>query len=334
MEDNEINQELAVELLEGNGLKVTLARDGKEALRVLSQGQFDGVLMDCQMPVMDGYTATRKIREDDRYKDLPVIAMTANAMAGDRDKVLQAGMNDHIAKPVNVTDMFKIMAKWITAAAPATDRAKERPGSPGEPDLEPFPDLPGIDTNDGLARTQKNRRLYRKLLRRFWDNYKDFAGTFEAALMEADSGSAERCAHTLKANAATLGAKQVSLVAGELEQACAQSLEYEPALKATLQALQEVIQGLGEYIAQQDHAAISVLPDNFTQPNESLYPLLDKLSALLAEYDTSALDLMEDIEAAMGVSHYKTDINEMARAIEAYDFELAADKLAALRKLL
>lgn len=104
--------------------------------------------------------------------------------------------------------------------------------------------------------------------------------------------------------------------------------------QATLQALQEVLQGLGEYITQPDPTAVATLPDDVSQPDESLYPLLDRLSALLAEYDTSALDLLEDIEAAMGVSHHKTDINEMARAIEAYDFELAADKLAALRKFL
>jgi len=114
VEDNDMNQELALELLGNAGMSVVLANNGQEALDILAQGShFDGVLMDCQMPVMDGYTATREIRKNPVYKDLAVIAMTANAMAGDKEKVLQAGMWDHIAKPLNVAEMFATLAKWI-----------------------------------------------------------------------------------------------------------------------------------------------------------------------------------------------------------------------------
>ena len=123
VEDNEINQELALELLGNAGMDVTLANHGKEALDILAKdASFDGVLMDCQMPVMDGYTATREIRKNPIFKDLPIIAMTANAMAGDREKVMEAGMWDHIAKPLNVGEMFATIAKWIkpkAATAPA-----------------------------------------------------------------------------------------------------------------------------------------------------------------------------------------------------------------------
>jgi len=118
VEDNDMNQELAMELLGNAGMTVVLANNGQEALDTLAQGGvFDGVLMDCQMPVMDGYTATREIRKNPLYKDLPVIAMTANAMAGDKEKVLEAGMWDHIAKPLNVADMFATLAKWIKPGA-------------------------------------------------------------------------------------------------------------------------------------------------------------------------------------------------------------------------
>ena len=114
VEDNDMNQELAMELLGNAGIEVVLAENGKEALdKVQTQGPFDGVLMDCQMPVMDGYTATREIRKLAQFKNLPIIAMTANAMAGDREKVLEAGMWDHIGKPLNVQAMFATMAKWI-----------------------------------------------------------------------------------------------------------------------------------------------------------------------------------------------------------------------------
>ncbi|MFY7906223.1 MAG: response regulator, partial [Burkholderiaceae bacterium] len=117
VEDNEMNQELALELLGNAGIDVTLAENGQIAVeKVQTQGPFDGVLMDCQMPVMDGYTATREIRKLAQYKDLPIIAMTANAMAGDKDKVLAAGMWDHISKPLDVQAMFNTMARWITPA--------------------------------------------------------------------------------------------------------------------------------------------------------------------------------------------------------------------------
>jgi hemerythrin-like metal-binding protein len=113
VEDNDINQELVIELLTMNGLIVKSANNGEEALKLLNQEKFDGVLMDCQMPIMDGYKATYKIREREQFKNLPVIAMTANAMIGDKEKVLEVGMNDHITKPIKPDIMFSTMAKWI-----------------------------------------------------------------------------------------------------------------------------------------------------------------------------------------------------------------------------
>ena len=113
VEDNELNQELVQELLVMKGITVKTANNGKEALELLASEKFDGVLMDCQMPVMDGYEATRQIRLQDKFNDLPVIAMTANAMKGDREKALKLGMNDYIAKPVKPDAMYTIMASWI-----------------------------------------------------------------------------------------------------------------------------------------------------------------------------------------------------------------------------
>jgi CheY-like chemotaxis protein len=117
VEDNAINQEVAIELLSGAGIEVTVASDGRRALELLERQSFDAVLMDCQMPVMDGYAATRMLRQQLRLKDLPVIAMTANTMTGDREKVLAAGMNDHIAKPINVDELFATLAQWVRLAA-------------------------------------------------------------------------------------------------------------------------------------------------------------------------------------------------------------------------
>ena len=123
VEDNEINQELAMELLMNNGIQVDCAVNGQQALERLGQKHYDGVLMDCQMPVMDGYTATEKIRQNPEFEKLPVLAMTAHAMVGDRQKSLEAGMNDYISKPLNVDKMFMTMARWIVPAEPAGQRA-------------------------------------------------------------------------------------------------------------------------------------------------------------------------------------------------------------------
>ena len=115
VEDNEINLELETELLETYGIEVTIAKNGVEAIEALQVSEVDGVLMDCQMPVMDGYEATRRIREDQRFQTLPIIAMTGNVMAGDRDKALEAGMNDHIAKPIDVDFMVRKLHTWLVS---------------------------------------------------------------------------------------------------------------------------------------------------------------------------------------------------------------------------
>jgi PAS domain S-box-containing protein len=131
VEDNPINQELAQELLNSNGMTTVLAGNGQEAMERLQEQAFDGVLMDCQMPIMDGYEATRRIRAQVQHKALPILAMTANAMVGDREKVLAVGMNDHISKPVRIRELFATMARWITPASP--------PSSPSGPDAKTGP---------------------------------------------------------------------------------------------------------------------------------------------------------------------------------------------------
>jgi CheY-like chemotaxis protein len=113
VEDNPLNQELAVALLSGAGIEVTVAGDGRQALDRIARQRFDAVLMDCQMPQMDGYEATRLLRLQPLLQELPIIAMTANVMSGDRERAIAAGMNDHVAKPINVDDLLATLARWI-----------------------------------------------------------------------------------------------------------------------------------------------------------------------------------------------------------------------------
>ena len=122
VEDNPINQELACTLLAEAGIEVAVADDGRQAIDILGRETFDVVLMDCQMPVLDGYAATAILRREPKLRELPIIAMTANAMVGDRDKALAAGMNDYIGKPLNVAEMFSTLARWIAPTRPPGQR--------------------------------------------------------------------------------------------------------------------------------------------------------------------------------------------------------------------
>ena len=174
-EDNEINQQIAVELLEGAGATVTVANNGREAVEILSSDPqpppFDVVLMDLQMPEMDGYQATAKLRSDPRFATLPIIAMTAHATIEERQRCLAAGMNDHIAKPIDPGNLFETVARFYTAggsrARPIWTRASARLQRPPEDGSHDLPSIAGLDTKDGLSRVGGNRKLYLKLLRQF-----------------------------------------------------------------------------------------------------------------------------------------------------------------------
>ncbi|KQW00437.1 response regulator [Rhizobacter sp. Root1221] len=217
VEDNAVNRELALDVLSRAGIGVSVACDGQEALDMLGLQHFDGVLMDCQMPVMDGYAATRALRQQPRLRDLPVIAMTANAMVGDREKVLAAGMNDHIAKPIRFEDMFATLARWVhPPAAPPESAGVVNDGA----GADPLAGLPGIDIRAGLVRAMGDDALYRRLLRMFRDAQGDFPARFSAAREAGDAAEATRLAHDLKSVAATLGVSAVHQEAMALEQAC------------------------------------------------------------------------------------------------------------------
>jgi signal transduction histidine kinase/DNA-binding response OmpR family regulator/HPt (histidine-containing phosphotransfer) domain-containing protein len=211
VEDNSINQELASELLSRAGIVVTVAADGQEALDALERETFDAVLMDCQMPVMDGYTATRTLRSRPEWKDLPVIAMTANAMAGDREKAIEAGMNDHIAKPIRIDDLFGTLSRWVSPATSAPGNERRLSG------------LPGLDASAGLAAAMGDEALYRRLLGMFREREASFAARFQQARDAGDAAACARYAHDLKNVAGSLGMVTLQRAAAALESACQQS---------------------------------------------------------------------------------------------------------------
>jgi two-component system sensor histidine kinase/response regulator len=351
VEDNEMNQELALELLRNAGMEVVLANHGKEALDILTKdANFDGVLMDCQMPVMDGYTATREIRKNPIFKDLPIIAMTANAMAGDKEKVLEAGMWDHIAKPLNVGEMFATIAKWIkpkagpatkseaahaSAAGVADKRGLEKPESTPTPSavtpkpstLAPgLPELPGIDVKAGMATTMDNEKLYTRLLIKFRDSQGDFANLFAAARTDADPAAAARAAHTLKGTAGNIGAKGVQAAAAELEHAClvdAMAQQIDDLLAKTLAELQPVIAGLQAVGAQTPPEVAA--PKVETNPEQSarLQAALERLTLLLNDSDADAGDAVDELLELTKGTQLAFTLKRVAAAVADFDFDAA-----------
>ncbi len=324
VEDNDMNQELAQELLGQAGIEVVLANHGQEALDILAKdSRFDGILMDCQMPVMDGYTAARHIRADPNLSHLPIVAMTANAMAGDRDKVIEAGMLDHIAKPLNVGGMFATMARWMarrTPVAPSASMASATaPAAAPQPDG--LPPLPGIDTQRGLATTMNNPSLYRRLLGKFRDGQRGFDAMFEAALSDADASAPARVAHTLKGTAGNIGALAVQAAAAQLEAAClAGDGDAVPAARAlVLVALSPVITGLDALDTGQTASPSTAPPAD----NDALRQALAQLRTLLDASDSDAADALEALQALARGTVLAPQLEPLARAISDFDFDKA-----------
>ena len=329
VEDNDLNMELAVNLLNDAGIEVVCAVNGQEALDVLARDdRFDGVLMDCQMPVMDGYAATEAIRRNPAWHALPVIAMTANAMAGHREQALAAGMVDHVAKPLNVAQMFTTISRWVrpfagamtqpvTLAAPSSVPALPRP-------LPPL--MPGISVTRGLATANNNEALYRRLLVRFRDGQAGFAEQFAAAQQDADPTAVQRLAHTLKGTAGNVGAIAVEGAAADLEMACQAGrspTEMQIMLTAVLNALGPVLEGL----AHLDTPAPSGAPPPPAVPDEAarehMQQSLVRLGELLSQGDADAPDLADELLEAATDPALKASLRRVVAALGDFDFDAA-----------
>jgi signal transduction histidine kinase/DNA-binding response OmpR family regulator/HPt (histidine-containing phosphotransfer) domain-containing protein len=319
VEDHDLNQELVTEILGNVGATVTLASNGQEALDALEQQQFDGVLMDIQMPVMDGYTATRLIRQDPRFANLPVLAMTANAMAGDREKALNAGMNDHIPKPLKIQEALTTMARWFSPAA-LTVQSKQVASAPVAD--EPLPVIEGVDVESGLANAVGNPDLYLRLLGRFHDSEGDFSERFNAATENEDYETAILHVHALKGVAGTIGAFELQTAAAELEQLLVKRDEFSAFLENVLARLAPVLAG----IARQRPAE----PDNAV--DENVEDLISALRCAIDENDAEALDIGNKLAQHQAAKVYAEEVRELIAHLAKYDFEESKRALERVQK--
>jgi len=307
-EDNKFNQQVALELLSDMGLAVTLAADGQEAVDHVRRGQFDLVLMDVQMPTMDGITATRMIR-DAGLVDLPIIAMTANAMPEDRDQCLLAGMNDYVAKPIDPEALIAALVRWSGVKGVASEAERLPRG------------IAGLDAADGLRRSRGNSGLYRKLLRQFAFGNDDMLGQIRAAIAAGDGKTAQRLCHSLRAAAGQIGAKRLAGQAAALEKALKSGGDGVAGFSDLTIALEGLIAALKSEVAPEaEREAIS----------GEASQIVGQLERMIAEHDPAALDLAEAQDAMLAAALGSMS-KEFFKLLRQYRFDEALQVLHAIR---
>ena len=237
-EDVPTNQMIMRDLLESLGVTVSLANNGRLAIEMLNAAAsaFDLILMDIQMPEMDGLEATRLIRKGSVRPDIPIIALTAHALEHERQKAIDAGMNDFLTKPIDPSQLIRIIQRFPHAESPplSPDAAPAATASP--PDMPPFPEIPGIDTGDGLRRMLHKSVLYERVLRDFRKRFTGEPGRIRDALAAGDRATATRLAHSLKGTGGTIGAIRLASLAKDLEEAMKESLPAQDEILAAFES--------------------------------------------------------------------------------------------------
>ena len=345
VEDNPVNQQVACGLLELVGIEATVVGSGEEALQCLREVKFDLVLMDVQMPGIDGYETTRLIRRKLELSSLPIIAMTAHAMAGDRERCLDSGMNDHVSKPIDPDTLYAALARWLkpvrgiggAAAGPAAMPTAAVSAALALPDS-----LPALDLAVARRNVNGNLALLRRILIDFAATHEGEAVRLATAVREERWKDLLRLSHTLKGTAATVGAMDLSALAGRIE---AGAMAVPPVLEDGVldrlaDALALVVEGIGTLgRPAADSVPAAVPPVAPASPAAGLprdllraaLPLADRLGGLLVAGDPEAGDLADALArllAGSPVGHMAERVNRHAGA---FDFDDAATALTELR---
>ncbi len=324
-EDNEINQQVAEEILQQAGLVVRSANNGKEAVEMVNAGNFDVVLMDIQMPVMGGFEATQEIRRNERFQDLPIIAMTAHAMAGDREKSIEAGMNDHLTKPIDPDQLISALVKWVKPGDRETSEGLSESSSESKKAQDILPThLPGISLASGLGRVAGNRQLYAKLLCKFKDGQENAVDQIKAALQVGDTETATLLAHTVKGVSGNLGGDNLYQAAAELEKAIKQGKKLDHVMAEFDSQLTVVIDGIRlieERLTAQkepEDSGVEALVDR-----EAVKTLLQEIAQLLESDLTEAMYRMEALNRHLANSSVKVEFKRLEKQIESFDMDTA-----------
>jgi PAS domain S-box-containing protein len=335
-EDNDINREFAIELLRGEGIQVDEAHDGQEALEMAQRHDYDAILMDIQMPVMGGLEATRRIRAlssipgKEHFATLPIIAMTALAMADDAARSQEAGMNDHVTKPVAPERLMAVLAKWIRPSRARQARARPMPSRHEAREIpRELLELASLDTREGVRRIGGRVDAYRRQLRRFREHYADAVASLRALITAGDLDAAENFCHALKGISGNIGATALYEDIADLDNILKRGAAPDAArLDATRARLAEVMRDIDNLSTSIPASAIDTAAPMDTA---RLLARLDALAHAL-DYDLGAAEpLVAELRAGTRGSPWEEEINEIAARIDQFDIDLA---LPRLRKLL
>lgn len=322
VEDNEINQQIAIELLTMAGLNVATANNGQEAVDMVQQTSFDAVLMDIQMPVMDGYQATKVIRGLGEFEQLPIIAMTANAMSGDRERCIDAGMNDHLAKPINPQEVYKTLSQWVEPTG------NELTLTQPQLDQEETFEVNGFDTVSAIARMGGNVKAYKKTLARVVESERDVTGRTRRAIEQQDLTTAIIAIHSLKGIAGNIGADHLFIPTEALEHRL-QSLKdsQSPALLDELEPQIGEIETLVQEMIDAIEIALASSKENRGSSNtfdaEKFSQLTTALFQQIEDFDSSASDTFDEIRDIIDESKNKKLVDDIAQSLGSFDFDVA-----------
>ena len=340
VEDNELNREVALGLLEDAHLQIDLAEHGAAAIQQISNHNYDIVFMDMQMPVMDGITATKAIRSNPRFANLPIIAMTANAMDRDREQCLAAGMNDHLGKPIDPPKLFSTLLRWIPAKQNTSSRAESAQRGISLPiataESNTALSIPGVDTVTALKRTGGNRVRYESLLQRFADSQSAAVSDIRNALTAHDAPTAMRITHSIKGAAANLGANPLAEAAAKAESAIDSNSGVETAL-ASLSALLDLtvasIHSAFPKVLAGAPGAASATGDSAASTNgdpTAVATPLSRLKKLLASDDGEASDLLLELRPTLASVLTSAELDSLSTHVGNFAYSDALQSLATI----
>lgn len=331
VEDNALNREIARENLRKQGLNVAVANNGKEAVDRLNKESFDLIFMDIQMPVMDGYEATRIIRSNLARSDIPIVAMTAHAMQGAREACLEAGMNDYISKPFHQEELIRCLKRWLPVQHDLSPSKTEQ-DHPGPEERQPDPILPinlhGIDYHVGLENSGGDPVFYQKMLKEFEAKYAGFPDEIARIIELQDWEKLSFEVHKMKGLCGNIGAIRLFKLLHKMEEALVDG-ERSSALDIQ-QPLLEEAESLMKALKSWKQSDVKPLPfsteDTGQMMDFSLEEILYQFHHLLITQDTSALDYLDVFKETMG-SELNHDVETIETMIEEMDFDQAASKV-------
>ncbi len=335
VDDNLINQEVASEFLQDVGMVVTVVANGRECLEALASTPYDLVLMDIQMPVMDGLEATRLIRQNSKFQKMPIIAMTAHAMTGDKEKSLAAGMNDHITKPIDSTALSGVLKKWLRRKKTPAGHGKKPPEAPFTVSTSTvvLPHLPGIDQEEALKVLNNKTDLFVKMLYDFRKNFSSLPTHLRELSVAGNWTDIERKAHTIKGVAGYIGSFALMRAAEQLENALRND-EQEAAgqhLTTFIHALDDILSSLSALPARDNTA----LPEKTDAPPaiiryEEVQGALQILIVHLQRGELAAEEQFVVIEKLLAGTGFETQLRELADLIEDIEYERALEVVKVL----